>query len=59
MPLAYLAGEKWCKLRASSPVAMEDWMNSPELKAFRKAWQEAEKQQNAEDDAWWDSLDHA
>ena len=36
---------------------MEDWLNSPELKALRKAWQKAEKLQNAEDDAWWDSLD--
>jgi hypothetical protein len=35
-----------------------DWLNSPELKALRKAWHEAEKQQNAEDDAWWDSLDY-
>ena len=33
-----------------------DWLNSPELKALRKAWHEAEKLQNAEDDAWWDSL---
>ena len=36
---------------------MEDWLNSPELKALRKAWQKAEKLQNANDDAWWDSLD--
>ena len=35
-----------------------DWLNSPELKALRKAWHEAEKLQNAEDDAWWDSLDY-
>jgi hypothetical protein len=35
-----------------------DWLNSPELKALRKAWHEAEKLQNAEDDAWWDSLNH-
>ncbi len=33
-----------------------DRLNSPELKALRKAWREAEKLQNAEDDAWWDSL---
>ena len=33
-----------------------DWLNSPELKALQKAWHEAEKLQNAEDDAWWDSL---
>lgn len=37
---------------------MEDWLNSPELKAFRQAWHESEKRQNAEDDAWWDSLDY-
>ena len=37
---------------------MEDWLNSPELKALRRAWAESEKRQNAEDDAWWDSLDH-
>jgi hypothetical protein len=36
----------------------DDWLNSPELKALRKAWHEAEKLQNAEDDAWWDSLDY-
>jgi len=35
-----------------------DWLNSPELKALRKAWSAAEKLQNANDDAWWDSLDH-
>jgi hypothetical protein len=34
----------------------EQWMNSPELKALRKIWSEAEKRQRAEDDAWWDSL---
>jgi hypothetical protein len=38
--------------------SLTDWLNSPELKALRKAWQEAEKLQNAEDDAWWDSLDY-
>jgi hypothetical protein len=37
---------------------MKDWLNSPELKAFRQAWQASEKHQNAEDDAWWDSLDY-
>ena len=34
------------------------WLNSPELKELRQAWSAAEKQQNAEDDAWWDSLDY-
>jgi hypothetical protein len=33
------------------------WLNSPELKALRKAWSAAEKLQNANDDAWWDSMD--
>jgi hypothetical protein len=37
---------------------MEDWLNSPELKALRQAWHESEKRQNAEDDAWWDSLNY-
>ena len=35
-----------------------DWLNSPELEALRKAWNESEKRQNAEDDAWWDSLNY-
>ena len=37
---------------------MEDWLNSPELKALREVWHETEKRQNAEDDAWWDSLNY-
>ena len=37
---------------------MEDWLNSPELKALREVWCETEKRQNAEDDAWWDSLNY-
>jgi len=36
----------------------KEWMNSPELQALREVWQESEKRQNAEDDAWWDSLDY-
>jgi len=32
------------------------WLNSPELQALREAWAAAEKKQNAEDAAWWDSL---
>jgi len=32
------------------------WLNSPELQALREAWAAAERKQNAEDDAWWDSL---
>ena len=38
--------------------SLKEWMNSPELQALRKAWQESEKRQNAEDDAWWDSLNY-
>ena len=38
--------------------SVKEWINSPELKAFRQAWQASEKLQNAEDDAWWDSLDY-
>jgi hypothetical protein len=37
---------------------MEDWLNSPELKALREVWCETEKRQKAEDDAWWDSLNY-
>tara|TARA_R110000772_G_scaffold134531_2_gene243106 strand:+ start:198 stop:539 length:342 start_codon:yes stop_codon:yes gene_type:complete len=37
---------------------MKDWLNSPELKACRQAWEASEKQQNAEDDAWWDELSY-
>jgi hypothetical protein len=39
--------------------SLMDWLNSPELEALRKAWNESEKRQNAEDDAWWDSLDYS
>jgi hypothetical protein len=38
--------------------SLTDWLNSPELEALRKAWNESEKRQNAEDDAWWDSLNY-
>lgn len=38
--------------------SLKEWMDSPELQALRKAWQESEKRQNAEDDAWWDSLNY-
>lgn len=34
-----------------------DWLNTPEIKAFREAWQVEEKRCQAEDQAWWDSLD--
>ena len=37
---------------------MENWFNSPRIDALRKAWAESERRQNAEDDAWWDSLNY-
>lgn len=40
-------------------MSASEWFNSPALLSLRQAWQESEKQQNAEDDAWWDSLSHA
>jgi hypothetical protein len=42
----------------SQKQSFKEWINSPELKALREAWCEAEKRQKAEDDAWWDSLDY-
>lgn len=36
-----------------------DWFDSPKFKAFRAAWEASEKRQNAEDDAWWDSLSYS
>lgn len=41
---------------ADNESRLEPWLNSPELEELREAWSAAEKQQNAEDDAWWDSL---
>ena len=41
---------------ANNESRLEPWLNSPELKELRKAWSAAERQQHAEDDAWWDSL---
>ena len=35
---------------------MQDFLNSPEMEAFREAWNYADLAQSAEDDAWWDSL---
>ena len=43
---------------ANSENEFGQWLNSPELKELREAWNEAERQQNAEDDAWWDSLNY-
>lgn len=42
---------------ASNENEFGQWLNSPELQALRKAWHETDKRQNAEDDAWWNSLD--
>jgi hypothetical protein len=33
-----------------------DFLNSPELAALREAWTAEEARQEAEDEAWWDSL---
>jgi hypothetical protein len=41
---------------ADNENGLGQWLNSPELKELREAWSAAERQQNAEDDAWWDSL---
>lgn len=35
---------------------MKNWLDSPEMEAFRDAWRHADLVQSAEDDAWWDSL---
>lgn len=37
-------------------MSMQDFLNSPEMRAFREAWHHADLIQSAEDDAWWDSL---
>ena len=39
--------------RASS---LSEWLDSDEMKAFRDAWQASELREQAEDQAWWDSL---
>jgi hypothetical protein len=33
-----------------------NWLDNPEMRAFREAWNHADLIQSAEDDAWWDSL---
>jgi hypothetical protein len=35
---------------------MKNWLDSPEIEAFREAWRHADLVQSAEDQAWWDSL---
>jgi hypothetical protein len=37
---------------------MTSWLDSEEIKELRQSFQAFQKQQQAEDDAWWDSLDH-
>ena len=44
---------------ANGEQSLSERLNSPAMKALRKAWQESEAKQNAEDDAWWDSLSYA
>lgn len=39
--------------RASS---LSEWLDSDEMKALRDAWQASELREQAEDQAWWDSL---
>ena len=40
----------------SGTPSLEDWLNSAEMKAFREVWQASELKEQAEDQAWWDSL---
>jgi len=44
-------------LRMLPKKTMADWLNSEEIQELRKSFNAFEKQQNAEDDAWWDNLD--
>lgn len=39
------------------PSSLTEWLNSAEMKAFREVWQASELKEQAEDQAWWDSLD--
>ena len=43
-------------MSAQFSLTMQDFLNSPEMEAFREAWRHADLIQSAEDDAWWDSL---
>ena len=40
----------------SGTPSLEAWVNSAEMKAFREAWQASEMKEQAQDQAWWDSL---
>lgn len=44
--------------RPDDGMTMEDWLNSEEIKQLRESFGAFQKQQEAEDDAWWDSLDY-
>jgi hypothetical protein len=36
--------------------AVKNFLNSPEIEAFREAWHHTDLVQSAQDDAWWDSF---
>lgn len=40
----------------SGAPSLAEWLNGPEIKALREAWQASELKEQAEDQAWWDSL---
>lgn len=44
--------------RPSPRMTMAEWLNSKEIQELRESFDAFEKQQNAEDDAWWDSLNY-
>jgi hypothetical protein len=37
---------------------LDAWLNSPELEELRKSFAAFQKREQAEDQAWWDSLDY-
>lgn len=43
---------------AQSGSGLNDWLNSEEAQELRNAWKNFERQQAAEDCAWWDSLSY-
>jgi len=46
------------RAKAASERQVNDLLNSPELEKLRKAYRSFQKQEEAEDQAWWDSADH-
>lgn len=46
------------RAKAASERQVNDLLNSPELEKLRKAYRAFQKQEEAEDQAWWDSADH-